>query len=132
MLNLNSKVYQEIREYLCSVSVIETHEHYLGSTEPMDDVFDLIFDGYSNSDLLSATFRMEKEFNGMMNKKLSFEKRYDIFEKLYNRTNKTAYIKAIKTGLEACWGVKEINRNTLKELSEKLKKRDQNYKSQNS
>lgn len=127
MLKLNSKTYQEIRAYLDTVPVIETHEHYLGNTEPVDDIFDFLLASYSISDFQSATFRMEKDFDGLMNKKLSFEKRYDIFERAYKRTNNTAYIKAVEAGLDACWGIKEVNKRTIRELSEKMKKRGQGF-----
>ncbi len=52
--------YQNIREYLDTVPVIDTHEHYAGISEPIDNVFEL-FASYSMADFSSAAFGADEQ-----------------------------------------------------------------------
>lgn len=127
MIKTSSKYFAEIREYLDAVPVIETHEHYANITGSMENVFDLL-GFYYWSDILSASYGMENEINAMLwDNSISFDERYDLFEKYYQKSNKTAYARAMKAGLKECWGIDEINRETFRELSHKIKNRDNNF-----
>ncbi len=120
MLHLNTKSHRELREYLDTVPVIETHEHYVRGGNPSEGKeYNAMF-GYYASDLLSGSLGMQKEavelFEG---ETLTFDRRFEIFEKLYRRSNKTAYARAWEKGLEVCWGIKGITKASFKEFEEK-------------
>ena len=119
MIRSNAKSYNDIREYLDTVPVIETHEHYvLGDEKDLIKAYSTLF-GYYTSDLMSASLGMEKETVALVeNDNLTFDQRFEIFEKLYKRSNKTAYAKAWEKGLEECLGIKDITKQTFKKIED--------------
>ena len=135
MLKLNSKSYNEIRAYLEIVPVIETHEHFIGVVEPIGDILDFILGNYYKNDIVSCSFGMEKEAISLTESKsypkeeaMSFEERFDIFKKLYSRSDKTAYARGLQIGLKKCWGIEKINDlDALKELEKKFAFRNQEF-----
>lgn len=121
-----SKSYSEIREYLDTVPVIETHEHYTGMFEPMQNVFGLF--NYYWADYLSASFGMEKEaYSALYDLSLPFDERCSIFMKVYGKSNKTSYAQTLALGLKECWGIDEINPVTLRYLQERLADRNAEF-----
>lgn len=127
MIKSNSKFYKEIREFLDTVPVINTHEHYTGAVKPIENIFGSIF-GYYKSDCISSAFGMEKETSAIFSEgNISFDDRYNIFEKAYKKSNKTSYARAMLAGLEACWGIGEINHESIKLLEEKFTGRDEAF-----
>jgi len=127
MVKANNSILTEIREYISDIPVIDSHEHYLGITEPVKDIWDFIMSGYHNSDMQSASFGSEIYYKKIFDSKLSFDERYRYFEKIYNKTKNTAYTKSFETGLKQCWDIDKINKSTVKHLSTKLLSRDQNF-----
>lgn len=127
MIKANNSIFTEIREYLDGIRLIDTHEHYLGITEPVKDIWNFIMSGYHDSDMQSASFGNEIYYRNIFNDKLSFDERYSAFKKIYKKTEHTAYIKALETGLKKCWDIDKIGKSTLKDLSKKLLSRDQNF-----
>lgn len=128
MFKSNATYFQEIRDFLDTVPVINTHEHYAGETKPVDDVFEFLFHTYYKTDLMSAAFGSEHEVrSAIYDKSLSFDERYDLIEKFLLRSNKTSYFKALMAGIDVCWGFEEFNRENLRELQGKLKQRDETF-----
>lgn len=127
MIKANNAIFTEIREYLSSIPVIETHEHYLGITEPVKDIWNFMMSGYHDSDMQSASFGDEIHYKKIFDDKLSFDEKYSAFEKIYRKIKNTAYTKAFEIGLKQCWDIDKINESTLKDLSTKLLSRDQNF-----
>ncbi len=129
MYKSNNDSYQEIRSYLDQVPVIESHEHYTGIVEPIDDILSFIINNYYASDMQSAAFGMEKEFLSLQSGKSSdssFEKRFELFKKIYKKSNKTAYARGMQIGIKECWGVENLeDPASLKELENKFQSRDQ-------
>ena len=116
-MRTNSKYFDEIRSYLDLIPVIETHEHYSGISDP-EGRFSFFFD-YLWSDMQSAVLT---GFKGE-DKALPFDDRYNDFERLYKRTDKTAYARAIRTTLKECWGIEEVSREAFRKLEDGLSKR---------
>ncbi len=127
MLRANNSNYTEIRNYISDIPVIETHEHYMGVTGPVKDIWNFIMSGYHCSDMQSASFGNEIYYKKIFEGKLSFDEKYIAFEKIYNKTKNTAYTKAFEIGLKRCWDIDTINKSTIKDLSGKLLSRDQNF-----
>ena len=61
MFRSNSKNYDEIRQYLDEVPVIETHEHYTGVVKPVEDILSFLLNTYYKTDFISSSFGMEKD-----------------------------------------------------------------------
>lgn len=129
MLKNKTPSYLEIREYLDTVPVIDTHEHFAGVTEPIEDVLGFVAGNYYfQSDMISSAFGFENDVQfTLMDRKLSFDERYEVFERYYKRTDKTAFARSMLAGLQACWGVQDLSKQSLLELGEKLKGRNQTF-----
>jgi len=127
MFRTGSNHYKTLREYIETLPVINTHEHYAGTTKPVDDVINFVA-GYHRTDLVSAAFGMEKEVQAALSDTtLSFDYRYELFENSYKKSNKTAYARAILAGLKECWGIEEITKQSLLQLQAKLKTRNEQF-----
>jgi len=128
MLQRDAKSFRDLREYLDTVPVIETHDHYTGLFKPIADVMDLIAGTYYQSDFLSASFESEKTTLSLWSGgKLSFDQKYDLFEPVWRRSDKTAYARSIRVGLAECWGVREMTRENLRALGERFRGRDAGF-----
>jgi len=131
MFRSNAKSFSELRTYLDHIPVIETHEHYTGIDQPIDDVLAFITNNYLRSDLISAAFQMDEQQKQMLGECediSSFEQRTESFMQIYEKTDKTAYAKGVDIGLRECWGINDISSpGALKELEKKLKDRDQTF-----
>ena len=118
MYQLHSSRFKELREYIESIPVIETHEHYTQYIET-EDALSFILGNYYNSDYISAGG------NDTWPKELSLKEKYERFIRFYKKSDKTAYARCMQEGLRKCWGVTSID--TLENflaLETKLKKRD--------
>lgn len=125
MLQRDAKSFRDLREYLDTVPVIETHDHYTGLLEPVADAIDLMAGTYYASDFLSAAFGSEQEVIALSSgAKLPFDQKYDLFERFWRRSDKTAYARSVRVGLAECWGVREITRDSLRALGERFRERD--------
>lgn len=129
MVEEKSKSYQELRDYLDRVPVIETHEHYAGHIEEVEDILTFVVSNYFNSDLLSAAYGSEKDIEKAASNEneLSFDERYSIFEKFYRKSDKTGYARGMQLGLKECWDIESITKDSLKALEEKFEERDQEF-----
>ncbi len=124
---MKTSKYLELREYLDTVPVIETHEHYTSNTERYSDCFPLLL-GYVKSDLrIAAGLGGERVIEYLADPKIPFRKRWECFEGLYAKCRHTAYARGMERGLALCWGIKEISYSSLCELNERLEERDNDF-----
>lgn len=122
-----SPEYADLREYLDEIPILNSHEHNTGTPRPVKDILAFLLgpNSYVRHDLQSAAFGEKKMWNaGNWDISVPFEERYAIFERRFERSRHTAYCRSMLKGLEACWGVKEVNRSALLELQEKMQHRD--------
>lgn len=125
MLRRDAKSFRDLREYLDTVPVIETHDHYTGLFEPVTDVLEFVTGNYYHSDYHSAAFGDERKALSLWSgSTLTFDQKYDLFEPIWRRSDKTAYARSVLVGLAECWGVKEITRDSLRALGERFRERD--------
>ncbi len=128
MFERKSESFKEIRSFLDEIPVIETHEHYIGKTEPVEDILEfLMFNYYYISDFMTASFGNEDLMGIVQDKNQSFNLRWQAFEQIYKKSRHTAYAKALVRGLKECWGLEEINETNLLELQEQMKTREGNF-----
>lgn len=119
MIN-KSKYYLELRDYIDTVPVINTHEHHGGVEAPVVP-FIRQMAGYLWSDLVNADFDNRKTakdaFNGSS---MSEQERFELFEKMYNKSYHTSYARAFRLGMKACWNIDRIDAKTMRELQERI------------
>jgi len=116
-----SKYYEEIRNYVSDLPVIDCHEHVRGPAfafKYKEPISSLIL-GYFSSDLVSAG-ATEEEMNILNDQEITTEKKWPIFEKLWKKTEYTGYARVTKVIVEKVYGEKEINLSSLKRIGEKL------------
>jgi len=113
--------YEEIRNYLDDIPVIDCHEHTRGhcfSPEYREPIFSLT-QGYLQSDLISAG-ATEKEMEILNNQEIETDKKWKIFEPLWKKIENTAYARVTKIIMEKFYGEKEMSLGALKRIAEKL------------
>jgi uncharacterized protein len=128
MLKSNARHFPEIRSYLDRVPVIETHEHYVGDCQPIDDALGFILGNYYFSDFLSASYGQEQKAAAAKENRLAPAERLEFFRSIYAKSDKTAYARGLQIGLRECWGIGKVDSaEVLADLENKLKSRDQGF-----
>lgn len=130
MKKMNSKSYNDLREYIDHVPVIDTHEHYIRGTKPykINNILEFAVATYYISDCQSVSCDIEDQVTtAITNNNLPFDKRYEIFEKAYKKSNKTAYAASVHRGLKECWGIDNLSKESLIALEHKIKDRDESF-----
>lgn len=117
MDDLFSDLYREIEK----LPVIDCHEHIVGPREEVgkkEPIASLI-QGYVQSDLISAGIS-QKELDILNDDNIDTEKKWDIFEKFWNKIQFTAYARVTRTIMEDIYGEKEISLESLMRIKDKL------------
>ena len=117
MDDLFSDLYREIEK----LPVIDCHEHIVGPREEVgkkEPIASLI-QGYVQSDLISAGIS-QKELDILNDDNIDTEKKWDIFEKFWNKIQFTAYGRVTRTIMEDIYGEKEISLESLMRIKDKL------------
>jgi len=117
MYQSNNQYFGEIRQYLDTIPVIETHEHYTQYRDEKD-ALEFIIDNYYWSDFASAG-------GDRLSRELPMKERYEHFLKFYQKSKHTAYARGMMEGLRICWGIESIDTyEQFQKLEEKLKTRN--------
>ena len=117
MYRSNNPHFGEIRQYLDSIPIIETHEHYT-QYHDSDDALKFILGNYYYSDFISAG-------GGELPQGLSAEGRYEYFLKFYQKSKHTAYARGMIEGLRICWGTESLDTfGQFQAFEEKFKTRN--------
>lgn len=142
MLSSRSPSYSELRASLDAMPVIETHEHWTGicPANPSLDILAFLADcSYYQSDLGSASgdfgdsrprfgFAQSPLIEFLADPSQSFDARYEAWRRYHERTRHTAYTHTVLAGLEACWGLKSVEKGELLALQERMRaERNQAY-----
>ena len=122
MFKNSAKSYAEIRGYLDTIPVIDTHEHYTGYSR-----YDSIkcFLGYLPKDMLSASFDAEEEQRIdriAYSREPATDEDYQFLYEVYKRVDKTAYARGLRLGMKECWGIAEITPETFRLFEENYRK----------
>jgi len=111
--------YCELREYVDTVPVINTHDHHLGSGGPVHNLFGLYL-GYLHSDLDVASGMEDRAFTRLMNDpEASFETKYAALSKVLPHVKHTAYYRYFMEGLKRCWGITDLTEENMRALLSK-------------
>ncbi len=112
-----------IREYIDTLSIIDTHEHLLGP-ELLKDGFFLDFsllllqNGYD--DLISAGMP-DTLYDELFNEELSPMTKWKIIEPWWQNSFNTSFNRIILYGIKHLYGIDDLNASTIVPLSEKIR-----------
>jgi predicted TIM-barrel fold metal-dependent hydrolase len=122
----NSPNYNEIKEFIDSLWLIDTHEHLPPEQERLNqkvDLLDTFFLHYASSDLRSAGMS-EDALLKIRNPELPLGERWEIFEPWWEKIENTGYARAIEIAARDLYGVNGINSETYMSLSERIKEKN--------
>jgi predicted TIM-barrel fold metal-dependent hydrolase len=122
----DSPSYTEIKEYIDSISLVDTHEHLPPEQERLNQKVDFLatfFPHYASSDLRSAGMS-EDELLKIRIPDLPLGERWEVFEPWWERVENTGYARAIEIAARDLYGVNGINSETYRSLSERIKEKN--------
>ena len=114
------KTYETLRAEIETIPVIDTHEHFTGpdsqphNTEPIK----ALTSGYVQSDLISAGG--DDAAATLQDDTLTTEEKWPVFERLWAKTQHTAYARVTKLILKNEYGVDEVSLEGLKSIADRL------------
>ena len=115
---------QRIRNHIEQQKVIDTHEHLMNPKGiPNSGMFDfmLLFHHYADDDIKSSGMS-KPMFNTLLTDSLSVQQKWEIMKPFWEKSFNTAYNRVVTLTADKLFGIKEINENTVVELSEKIQK----------
>jgi hypothetical protein len=127
MLHKPSPTMDRLLNQIHNIPVIDCHEHLRGplrdiEKQPKDPFLWLIFDTYLLSDLWAIS--NDTEISILLSKDATFDEKWQIFSRLWESIQHTAYARVTKLALKQQYGIESISRQSVENLSEKLNVRD--------
>ncbi len=114
--------YDDLREYLFSLTIIDTHEH-LPSTEDVrdreTDVLKEYLPHYFNRDLVSAGLP-EADYIKITEGELSIGEKWKMVEDYWEMSRLTGYGRALDISVRELYGIDRISGDTIEELNGKF------------
>ena len=114
---------QRIHDAVFAVRLIDTHEHIMSEKEALESAadFSCLFTNYQLSDLISAGALSEKIYKTFKGKDVSPEEKWSIIKDSWADVRTTAYGRSVLIGAKDLFGIDDLNENTYKELSKRIK-----------
>lgn len=114
---------RRIRNFVDSVSVVDTHEHLFSPEIVNGSYFSdlmLLFQQNGYDDLISAVMPRGL-FDTLYNEPVPPAEKWKIIEPYYNHAFNTSYFRVILFGINRLYGIKDLNQQTVIPLSAKIK-----------
>ncbi len=119
--------YEELRQFVAGIRLIDTHEHLPQESERMEQKVDLLatfFAHYASSDLRAAGMS-EEDLLTIRNPEIQLDKRWSLFEPWWEKIRNTGYARCLDIVARDLYDVDGINAGTYQELSEKIRNKNQ-------
>lgn len=116
--------YNNLKEFIDNVPVIETHEHHYGWPDKPDDALLFLLGSYYRSDFYSSAFKMSSAEDKILNdKNAPIEKRIEIFNCYFNKSKNTTYGKDLQLTMKNSFGIEEVTVAAITELNKNFEGR---------
>lgn len=114
---------QRIHEDVYAVRLIDTHEHLMSEKEALASAadFSCLFTNYQLSDLISSGVVSEKVYNTFKGKDVSLDEKWFVIKDAWANVRTTAYGRSVLIAAKDLYGIDDLNENTYKELSKRIK-----------
>ena len=120
---VESNHYQEIKEYVDGIRLVDTHEHLVQEPERLKEDVDVLatfFSHYASSDLRSAG-TPEEDLVKIRDSSVPLEERWGLFEPWWGMIRNTGYARALEIAARDLYGVDGISADTYQQLSENMR-----------
>jgi uncharacterized protein len=122
--NYQTDLYQRLHAELSRVPCIDTHEHLQRESElPQGESCHIgrFFEGYANSDLISAGMPPADMSAVLTNPKLSPKERFCLLAPWYQKAWNTAYCEALRIAWRDLFDVEDLAESTVDTLTERMR-----------
>jgi glucuronate isomerase len=119
-----TKLYQELKNYIDSIEIIDTHEHLPSNEKDRDKNVDVIKEylvHYFNRDLISAGLTKE-DYTRVIKSNLTVSEKWRIIEPYWETCRFTGYGRAIEKVIKDIYFIKKLDKTTIEELNNKFLK----------
>jgi hypothetical protein len=126
---VESNHYQEIKEYVDGIRLVDTHEHLVQEPERLKqevDVLATFFSHYASSDLRSAGMP-EEDLVKIRDSSVPLDKRWEFFEPWWEKIRNTGYARVLEIAARDLYGVEGISADTYGQLSENMKMKNKEW-----
>ena len=110
--------FDELRAYCDSVPLVDCHDHSGECGPKYTDPIQVVTCGYFPSDLLSAS--SEADMKIVDDTTLSIEERWQVLERIWNRTCHTGYARVTRLVLKQFYGEDRLSLDALRRMQSKL------------
>ena len=117
--------WKQFYKWLCTVPVIESHEHHTGLTQPYEDIFELIIDNYLDTDMLVANEGIPAK--DTISKYESFEDKCKAFISIFDKTKFTCYSQAARNAFLMCYDADILTLDGLGKIKAMQPQRTQSF-----
>jgi hypothetical protein len=119
----NSGFEKRISDVVSTIRLIDTHEHLMSEKEALAGVadFSTLFINYHLEDLISSGAPSDQMYSVFKSKDKSIEEKWDVFKNYWSNTRSTGYGRTVLITAKDLYGINDINENTYKELSKRIK-----------
>jgi len=120
-MNSEDSLFQRLYDEIERLPVIDCHEHVLGPKNEVDKKEPIahIIQGYIQSDLISAGLS-NRELEILNNNEISTEDKWEIFKKVWEKTEHTAYARVTKLVMKDIYGEEKITLESLLRIRDKI------------
>ncbi|MEI6143474.1 MAG: amidohydrolase family protein [Mariniphaga sp.] len=114
---------KRITDAVNAIRLIDTHEHLMSEKEALAGVadFSTLFINYQLEDLISSGAPSDQLYSVFKSKDKSLEEKWDVFKNYWANTRSTGYGRTVLITAKDLYGIDDINENTYKELSKRIK-----------
>ena len=114
---------KRITDAVNAIRLIDTHEHLMSEKEALAGVsdFSTLFINYQLEDLISSGAPSDQMYSVFKSKEKSLEEKWDVFKNYWDNTRSTGYGRTVLITAKDLYGIDDINDNTYKELSKRIK-----------
>jgi hypothetical protein len=114
-----NKVYEQLREHVFSLDIIDTHEHLPAREEWRNQACDVLGEylvHYMNCDLVSAGLRREK-LAEVTDPSRPLMQRWRLIEPYWQAARNTGYARSLDIAVRDLYGIERIDRSTIEAVN---------------
>jgi len=115
---------QRIADYVNGLELSDSHEHLMNQESVKNSTmldFMLLLNHYADDDIKSAGMS-KPQFAELLTNKYSVEEKWHIVKPYWEASKNTAYGRVVLLAMDQLYGIKELNDETVVELSETIRK----------